>query len=43
MKRLINYDPLGWWAFIIRKGCDYVEHFLAGEELRKEFDAEARK
>ena len=43
MKRLINLDPRGWWAFIIGAEVDYVEWFLAPEELKKAFDAERRK
>lgn len=43
MKRLINYDPRGWWAFIIGAEVDYVEYFLASEYLKKAFDAEKSK
>ena len=39
MKRLINLDPRGWWAFIIGAQVDYVEWLLAPEELKKAFDA----
>ena len=43
MKRLLNLDPRGWWAFIIGAQVEYVEYFLASEELKKAFDAERRK